>query len=200
MNMLLNLDEAIFFAINSLPHNVVLNSLFLSLSFYPLIVWILIGLIVMFIEGKKDRWFMVRLVLALILAGGLVSGMIKPLVKRPRPDITHGDKVIVVEEKPAAIPQHNDFAFPSGHAALAFAGAYIVMREEVESKHNKNQSKGQMRLMGKTFFIFAFLTAFSRMYLGKHYPLDVLVGGIMGWWMGKAAWKLVDFIKPKPAI
>ena len=96
MNVLIQLDELLFFAINSLPHNAVFNYIFLFFSFYPLIIWILIGLVVVIIEERKDRWFMVRLVLALVLAGGLTSGVLKPIIRRPRPDISHGDKVVII--------------------------------------------------------------------------------------------------------
>lgn len=193
MQLLLNLDERLFFLINQLPHNTFLNQIFLFFSYYPLIIWILIGLMVVVMEGRKDRWFMVRLVLALVLAGGMASVILKPVFKRSRPDITYGEKVIVVEEKPAVIPKHNDYSFPSGHAALAFAGAYIVTRVETDGGRRRS-------FMQRLFLLFAVLTAFSRIYLGKHYLLDVIAGGMIGWWMGMTAGKLVDLVKPKPAV
>lgn len=189
-------DEAIFLLINRFPHPPVLDHVFLFFSFYPLIIWLLIGIVVVIIEERKERVFLIRLVLALIVAGIIASGVIKPIIKRPRPDISHGEKVIIVEEKKVGFPGNNDFAFPSGHAAVAFAGAYIVMREETRGTHAKQHALKRRQWMRLIFFTFAILTAFSRIYLGKHYPLDVVVGGLLGWGVGWASWKLVDMASP----
>lgn len=190
------LDANIFLGINHLPHPTLLNQLFLFFSFYPLIIWLLIGIVVLVIEERRDKVFIVRLILALTLAGSIASGVIKPLVKRPRPDITFGDQVVIVEEKPATLPQNNDFAFPSGHAAVAFAGAYVLMREETVSVHSKKHSKKGKRVTRWVFLLFALLTAFSRIYLGKHYPLDVVAGGLLGWSVGWVSWNIIDIIRP----
>lgn len=189
-------DEAIFLLINRLPHPLVLDHVFLFFSFYPLIIWLLIGIVVVIVEERREKMFLVRLVLALTIAGILASGVIKPVIKRPRPDITHGEKVIVVEEKKAGIPGNNEFAFPSGHAAIAFAGAYVVMREETKGNHSLTHALKRRQLMRLIFFAFAILTAFSRIYLGKHYPLDVISGGLLGWGVGWVSWKIIDIIRP----
>ena len=150
----------------------------------------------MLIERRIDKVFIARLVLALAIAGVLASVVIKPLVRRPRPDITLGEQVILVDEKPAGIPAHNDFSFPSGHAAIAFAGAYIVTREETSTYKGHKHSLKQKKLLRMIFISVAFLTAISRIYLGKHYPLDVLAGGALGWGVGKLAWWIVDLMRP----
>ncbi len=192
LNVFLRIDEQLFFLLNSLPHTVFLDQVFLFFSFYPLVIWSLIGLVVLFIEEKKEHWFIIRLILALSVAGLLASGVIKPLIKRPRPDISFGTQVVIVNEKPAALPWNNDFAFPSGHAAVAFAGAYTLMREETGDQHGSDHTKKGRRSLRVLFFTFATLTAVSRIYLGKHYPLDVLVGGFLGWGVGFLSWKIVD--------
>ena len=190
-------DEALFLAINNLPHPAIFDFFFLFFSFYPFIIWLLIGVIVVIVEERKEKLFIVRLLLALLLAGALASGFFKPLFRRPRPDISIGSQVIIVTEKRAVLPWFNDFAFPSGHAAVAFAGAYILTREETKTKHSKQMhSEGKRRIFNWIFILFAVLTAFSRIYLGKHYPIDVIAGAALGWWVGWAAWKLVDFISP----
>lgn len=191
----LSFDEWLFFQINNLYHSPALDWFFLFFSFYPLIIWLLIGLLIVLIEERKDTLFIFRLTLALFLAGGLSSIIIKPLVARPRPDISHGNQVIIVPEKPAAVPFNNNFAFPSGHAAVAFAGAYIVSREESSRQHKKH-SKHYKKIARWLFFLFAALTAFSRIYLGKHYPLDVFVGALLGVLIGFVTWRSVDFFRP----
>ncbi|HCM37920.1 MAG: Phosphoesterase PA-phosphatase related protein [Candidatus Gottesmanbacteria bacterium GW2011_GWB1_43_11] len=187
-------DKNLFLGLNNLPHPWFLDQVFLFFSFYPLIIWLIIGVIVVLYEERNEKLFLVRLVVALVLAGIVATALIKPIIRRPRPDISFGDQVVMVQEKPAAFPLSNDFAFPSGHAAVAFAGAYVVTYEEI-----KNNKKRKRKINIWIFYLAATLTAFSRIYLGKHYPLDVLAGGLLGWVMGWVAWKLVDLVKPPKA-
>lgn len=190
------IDESLFLLINQLPHPEVADQMFLFFSFYPLVIWLVIGILVVAVEERREPLFIFRLILALGLAGLLASGIIKPIIRRPRPDLTYGTQVVIIEEKPAAIPANNDFAFPSGHAAVAFAGAYVLTREETSGNHGKMHSRKRKKLLWFIFLTFATLTAFSRIYLGKHYPLDVLAGGVIGWGTGWVSWRLVDLVKP----
>ncbi len=183
------IDGQIFILINNLPHNYWLDQFFLFFSFYPLVVWLFLGALAILYEEKADIWFGARLILALGMAGFFASVFLKPIIARPRPDIAYKEQVVVVTEKPAVLPWNNDYAFPSGHAAIAFAGAYVLTREE-------NGKKKKHRLLRLTFLVIAILTALSRIYLGKHYPFDVIVGGAIGWLMGFAGWKLVDLVRP----
>lgn len=186
----LALDQQLFTFINSLPHPYILDEFFLFFSFYPLVTWLILGIVLLFVEEKKDRWFIARLFIALILAGALSSGIIKPLVKRPRPDLSLGNQVIVVSEKPAVLPWNNDYAFPSGHASIAFAGAWVLA-------HESNRKKNKLRkIVPGWYYVIAILTAISRIYLGKHYPLDVIIGAVLGMGAGWVAWRAVDYVKP----
>lgn len=66
----------------------------------------------------------------------------------------------------------NSYAFPSGHATIAFAMAYLLA-------HNEPRRRW-------IFYLLAILISFSRIYLGKHYPLDVLIGSVLGLVIGWA--------------
>src|SRR3989344_5639070 len=158
MQEILLLDQTLFFLINNLPHPWILDQFFLFFSFYPVIIWALIGLVLVIVEERKEKLFILRLILALLFSGFLASGIIKPIVQRPRPDISHGERVVNINEKPAAIPWNNDFAFPSGHAAVAFAGAYILTREETTGKHGKAHSRKRRAIFRWIFPLFALLT------------------------------------------
>jgi undecaprenyl-diphosphatase len=190
---LVNLDTQIFHLINGSIHTDFLDWFFLFFSFYPLIIWFSLGLMIVFIEERKDKVFIIKLGLALVAAGFVSTILIKPIVRRPRPDITHGESVILVAENAAAVPFNNDFSFPSGHATIAFAGAYIVSREE-ESHKSRSHSRRYKRFGKWLFYGVAALTAFSRIYLGKHYPSDVVVGALLGYAIGWGVWEGVNRI------
>lgn len=65
------------------------------------------------------------------------------------------------------IARENSFSFPSTHSAAAFAWAGFLAE-----KYKK------YRLI---FYGFALLVAISRVYIGVHYPVDVIAGAALGW-------------------
>ena len=180
---LIDLDIWLFSVFNRLPHPQILNQLFLFFSFYPLIIWSVICLVLIWLEEQKDRLFIIKFIMALGVAGIVVSGIIKPIVGRPRPDLQLETEIVVVNEKPALLFWNNDYAFPSGHAAIAFAGAYLL------SKELKNK-KRRLRL-SVIFYTIAALTAISRIYLGKHFPLDVTIGALIGVMVASFTWQVI---------
>ena len=102
--------------------------------------------------------------------GDFIKGYLKKAVMRPRPFL----------EIPALEPlikRPKGFSFPSGHTTLAFAVAFIISR-----------------ILPKRYsipaFLMAALVAFSRLYLGVHYPTDIL-GGIC---IGYVAGLITDFL------
>jgi undecaprenyl-diphosphatase len=79
--------------------------------------------------------------------------------KRRRPFITI-IQAIVIGKKPGT------WSFPSGHSAIAFGGAWLL--------NHKFPQFWPLR------YVLAALVAFSRMYLGDHYPGDVASGSLLG--------------------
>jgi undecaprenyl-diphosphatase len=100
-----------------------------------------------------------RLGLAVVLASVVVVDVMKPLLHRDRPFVAHAD--ITAVGRPSG-----GSAMPSGHAATAIAGAYALSLLWPGG-----------RLLA---WAVAALVLFSRMYLGVHYPTDLLVGGLAG--------------------
>lgn len=101
----------------------------------------------------------------------IAEWFLKNIIARPRPKI----------EIPTAIVPfdfYQSFSFPSGHATIAFAAAYILGREHKKSKW--------------LYYSLAMLISFSRIYLGKHYPSDVIAGTFLGLLIGYLSIRLTQ--------
>ena len=135
-----------------------LNPVFEGLSYAGRlgILWILIALV---LGAAYRRWGVFALTLiAVALADWSAMGL-KALIDRPRPPLRYAEPKTLV-----AVP--HDASFPSGHAATSFAAATML-------------SFAFPRL-APFLYVLAAAVAFSRVYVGVHYPLDVIGGALLG--------------------
>jgi undecaprenyl-diphosphatase len=133
------------------------------------LVWLGIG-VILTIPRRMPRRGLGQLALAILLASTCADRVLKPLFARERPFVSIAG-VTTIGERPA------DASFPSGHSANAFASAYVLA-------HVVPAGAGAWWLLAASI-------AYSRIYLGVHYPADVLGGAIVGLLCGFAAIQLV---------
>ncbi len=111
---------------------------------------------------KKTRRCGLVSAVALILGTVVVNLVVKPIFMRPRPYITlTGFEALLRMDR-------DPNSFPSGHTQAAFSLAVAVL---LACRYN---------WIKITLSIFALLMAFSRLYVGVHYPSDVLFGALIG--------------------
>ncbi len=122
------------------------------------ILWITLAAILLLIPRTRREGL--DLALCMALPWRLTEQIIKNLVARPRPYLT-------VEGLVNLIAPLNSYSFPSGHACFSFAAATALALAF--------RGRG-----GGWAFIPAVLIAASRIYLGVHYPSDVLAGAAIG--------------------
>jgi undecaprenyl-diphosphatase len=135
-----------------------------SFSILGLIVIVTVSYL--WLHGKRSVATFVSIA---VLSGTVLSNVLKEVFDRPRPDVEAATRVFTA-------------SFPSGHATLSavvFLTLGVLLAESTSDK----------RLRGFFIGLGIFLTltvGISRVYLGVHYPTDV----IAGWSLG-AAWALL---------
>ncbi|MGZ7209799.1 MAG: phosphatase PAP2 family protein [Methanobacterium sp.] len=136
-------------------------------NFGNLIVWVLICAILFLFGGEKGKNVAILAILALILSS-IAVGVLKYAVAAPRPFVTLENVKLLTDD---ALGYYT--SFPSGHTSGSFAFAVVVgLKYKISFLWN-------LRLI-YPLLVFAALVGFSRIYIGVHYPIDVLFGAIIG--------------------
>jgi undecaprenyl-diphosphatase len=153
-----SLDYTLFRAVNGLAgRNSALDSLMVGSAKYLPIVFAL-ALVALWLSWRprNQRGAFLAGVSALVALGlGQIIGKTFP---RPRPYLSHTVNQL--------IPPSLDTSFPSDHAILGFAVAVMVWRYD--------------RRAGAVLLTLALLMAIARVFVGAHYPVDVLGGALLG--------------------
>jgi undecaprenyl-diphosphatase len=163
------IDYLIFEKINSLAGKYpVLDST--AIFFAKYFDYFLILLVFLFlIKNFKKYWRpVVKTVSAGVLARLVFTEIIRFFYKRPRP---------FVENKVNLLLNHSSSSsFPSGHAAFYFAMATVVFLYYKKVYPRPKFWWGA----GLLFFLASFLISFSRVFVGIHWPSDIMGGVVVG--------------------
>lgn len=171
MNTLINIDHTLFHFINNLIANPILNWIMpiVTNENNIAIPLILFWLWLLFFQGKRGKIAAILLLLTVILTDAIAAQIIKPWIGRIRPSHAMLDNINLLMSK------GGKYSFVSNHAANTMAAAMII---------------GYFYKKWKSIVIgISIIVGFSRVYVGVHYPFDVLGG----WFLGYAlAWGILS--------
>ena len=172
MGMLQQIDQSVFLFFNGL-HISWLDPLFFFIS--NRFVWIPLYLLLAFFlfrRYRKKAWIIVAAVVMSVFLSDQSCNLIKRSVQRPRPshETELIDQVHLVAKPDGTLYKGGPYGFPSSHAANAMALAFIVVAFLTREK----------TLWTLLMFFWMLLVSYSRIYLGVHYPSDIIVGWCVG--------------------
>lgn len=126
---------------------------------------------------KKTRRVGITALLSVAIGFLITNVLLKNIVARPRPFDAYTEIIPL-------ITRPTDFSFPSGHTCASFACALVLFRM-LPKKY------------GVPAVILAGMVAFSRLYLGVHYPGDVLGGFLVAAFASTLAYHLMQAYQKK---
>jgi undecaprenyl-diphosphatase len=130
----------------------------------------------LYAKRKEAAKALAAAALAVALADSVNHRLLKPSFARSRP--TKAGVAAVLRT-----PEHHGYSFPSNHAANTAAAAHVLLALSPPA--------------GVAAILFALLIGYSRIYVGVHFPADVLAGWLVGWTAGWAV--LLAFLRLKLA-
>ena len=137
-------------------------------------IWLAIAL-ALAVAWRRPNVFL--LVATTALTTSLVNTLLKYAVQRERPPT-----VILDPEPLMEVPTTS--SFPSGHTSSSFACAFVLSRLAPR--------------LTVPLFVLATLIGVSRIYVGVHYPLDVLAGAVLGILVATALLRLLGALRRSP--
>ena len=176
------IDSRLFLWLNG-QHAGWLDTVMVSITeMWPWIpIYILLAYLVIKQYGRKSLWIFLAVGLVILCSDQLSAHVCKPLFHRLRPCFNPEFEGMV--HLPKGLPGGR-YGFVSSHAANTFAVATFLTAA---------LRKGY-RSIGWWLFAWALISSYSRIYIGVHYPGDVLAGAVLGILVGLIIWKLTTLL------
>lgn len=183
LEFILEADKQLFLALNGF-HAVGLDSFMLFLT--AELTWLPLYALLLWLAYQKLKWrkagiLLVGIALVIALADQTTSSLMKPYFKRLRPSHEPALATLVHTAKDAKGNAYKGgkYGFASSHAANTYALALFFFL-----------ALGRQGRL-KWLFAWATLVSYTRIYLGVHYPLDVLCGALVGLFWAWVAYRLL---------
>ena len=176
INTIIEIDKKLMIFLNKTLSNpifdilmpIITNQNFLTIIGVVLIIYL--G----FYAGKRGKITLIALIFAAGISDAICAQIIKPWVGRIRPSHEFIEYINLLVSK------GGKWSFPSNHAANSFAFATVL-----SYFYDKNKT---------IIFSIASVIAFSRVYVGVHYPLDIIFGSLLGYtvsWIILSVWVII---------
>ena len=182
MESVSHIDSDLFLFLNGL-HADWLDKVMIAIT--QMWVWIPLYLLLIYWTVKcygKRWWWIVLVVAAVVLCSDQLSSHVcKPLFHRLRPCYNTDFQGLIHLPKGLA---GGHYGFVSSHAANTFSVATFLT-----AALRKNY-----KWMGIVLYLWAFISSYSRIYIGYHYPGDIICGAVLGILIGLILWKVFQLV------
>ena len=178
METLSNIDSDLFLFLNGLHADwmdkvmVLLTAMW---AWFPLYLLLIYWTVKQY--GKRCWWVFLAVGIVVLCSDQLSAHVCKPLFQRLRPCYNPDLQDLIYLPKGMA---GGKYGFVSSHAANTFAVA-AFLTPALSKNHN---------WIGIVLYLWAFISSYSRIYLGFHYPGDILCGALLGIMIGLILWKV----------
>jgi undecaprenyl-diphosphatase len=166
-----HIDRELFLFLNGM-HNGIFDFLMYWVSdrfiWIPLYAWFLYMIIKKY---RKRSWLIILLIALLATVSDQLTVFLKNYFERPRP--CHDEQIASLVHTVKNVCG-GPYGFVSGHASNSFALAAFLIPF----------LRTQIRFFVPAILFWAALIAYSRIYLGVHYPGDILAGALLGAFLG----------------
>lgn len=185
MEALSTIDSDLFLFLNGLHADwmdgvmVLITQMWVWLPLYLLLIYWTVKQ-----YGKRCWWIFLALALVVLCSDQLSAHVCKPLFQRLRPCYNTDLQGLIHLPKGMAGGQ---YGFVSSHAANTFAIA-AFLTAALRKKY---------KWMGIALYLWAFISSYSRIYIGYHYPGDILCGAVLGILVGLTLWKVFQLLVVK---
>ena len=152
--LLIILNQKISNSLFDLTMPIITNEDYWGIPILCLIIYLL------FFGQKKGKIVLCLLIISLGINDYICASIIKPTIARLRPSHEFLEYINLL------VPKGGKWSMPSNHASNMFVLATIISNFYSKTKAG--------------IFLIAILVSFSRVYVGVHYPLDVIVGASIG--------------------
>lgn len=185
MDNLSTIDSRLFLFLNGL-HTDWMDAVMIRIT--NMWVWLPLYLFLIYLVvrqyGKRCWWVFLAVGLVVLCSDQLASHVCKPLFHRLRPCYNVDFQHLIYLPKGLA---GGKYGFVSSHAANTFAVAAFLTSVLLNYRP----------WIAIMLYLWAFISSYSRIYIGFHYPGDIIAGAVLGALVGLIFWKIFQIVQQR---